>query len=403
VKKYLFVLFLAVYSQLGYSQKIITLNPTVDEQSQAYVNITKVELTDEHTIIHFRYTDKYATMSRQERELMQRLGMSSQTQIEIDPNTRLYEPKNTKKKFKFIKALGIPTAPEVMHPKMGEIVNFRVYYERLDAGIEVFDIFEGRDREGKQYWNFYGVHIKNPKKKVEKPQPKPAPQKLEEKPKVEEKIAVPTVAPATVAAVKGNVLDAKTKKPIAAKLSYVLPNEEGGNDSLLLSASSGKFKLNLAPGHSYHYAASAKGYFPSNGAFDLSKATAGQEITTDILLNPMAIGEAMTLNNIYFEVTKFDLLPASYGELDQLVKLMQDNPNIEISVEGHTDNVGDFDENVALSLNRANAVKKYLVSKGIDSARIQTKGYGPTRPVSKGAATTDRQKNRRVEFVILKN
>ena len=84
------------------------------------------------------------------------------------------------------------------------------------------------------------------------------------------------------------------------------------------------------------------------------------------------------------------------------MKLLQDSPKAEIRIEGYTDSVGDFDENVKLSLDRANAVKKYLVSKGIDSAKIEAKGLGPTRPVSKGTTDAERQKNRRVEFVILK-
>ena len=395
------------FLQVAFAQKITTLAPQIERQSQQYVSITKVELTADYTIIYYTYRKSVNPF-----EQLLNGGRTPPQLIQIDPNSRLYSVRNIDKKFKFIKTIGIPVSPQKAEIEAGKQVNFSVYYERLEPGIEIFDLFEGKDdpRNGElQFWNFYGIRIRNPKnqKKIiptdTKTEPKKIPPIAVQPPKpVEVKPEVATSSVSVFSTLKGTILDAKTKLPISAKLSYSVPNDDNGVDSLQLSASAGKFKLILSPNQKYGYAASAKGYFPSSGEFDLTKTNEGQETTTEILLSPVAVGEAVTLNNIYFQISKFDLLPTSYPQLDQLVKLLQDSPKTEIRIEGYTDSVGDFDENVKLSLDRANAVKKYLVSKGIDSARIEAKGLGPTRPVSKGTTDAERQKNRRVEFVILK-
>jgi len=82
--------------------------------------------------------------------------------------------------------------------------------------------------------------------------------------------------------------------------------------------------------------------------------------------------------------------------------MMTENGTMEVLIEGHTDNVGDFDANLQLSKDRVEEVKRYLGTKGIVGDRIQTKGYGPTRPVSPNTTEENRKKNRRVEFTILK-
>jgi OOP family OmpA-OmpF porin len=74
-----------------------------------------------------------------------------------------------------------------------------------------------------------------------------------------------------------------------------------------------------------------------------------------------------------------------------------------IEIAGHTDNVGPADQNRALSQKRAEAVVKYLVDKGVDKSRLIAKGYGPDKPIADNKDAKGKQKNRRVEFVILKS
>jgi outer membrane protein OmpA-like peptidoglycan-associated protein len=88
-------------------------------------------------------------------------------------------------------------------------------------------------------------------------------------------------------------------------------------------------------------------------------------------------------------------------ELDKLLQLMQENPQVKVQVSGHTDNVGSPSDNLKLSNNRAKAVVDYLVSKGIDIKRLTWKGYGETKPVADNKTEEGRALNRRTEFTIV--
>jgi outer membrane protein OmpA-like peptidoglycan-associated protein len=79
---------------------------------------------------------------------------------------------------------------------------------------------------------------------------------------------------------------------------------------------------------------------------------------------------------------------------------MNENPDIKLAIDGHTDNVGKDDFNQTLSENRANAVKEYFVSKGIDESRITSAGHGETMPIADNNTAAGRQKNRRVELKL---
>ncbi len=111
------------------------------------------------------------------------------------------------------------------------------------------------------------------------------------------------------------------------------------------------------------------------------------------------VNKPLVMDNIYFELTKSDLLESSYKELDRVAEWMLVNSSIEIRLEGHTDKIGDPEKNLMLSRDRVNAVREHLIRKGIPSARIATKGYGDTRLVCQPSPC---EKNRRVELVVTK-
>lgn len=107
-------------------------------------------------------------------------------------------------------------------------------------------------------------------------------------------------------------------------------------------------------------------------------------------------------DNLQFESNSAVIKQESYKALDNLAYLLTVKENYLVSLEGHTDNVGDASINRALSLQRAQAVKKYLTDKGVAAKRILTEGYGDTKPIASNATAAGRKKNRRVEFLIIR-
>lgn len=107
------------------------------------------------------------------------------------------------------------------------------------------------------------------------------------------------------------------------------------------------------------------------------------------------------LENVYFDFGKATLRPESYTTLNELADMLKAKPNITIEIGGHTDNVGDDQSNLVLSQNRAEAVRTYLISKGIAANRIIAKGYGEEKPIATNDTEEGRQQNRRTEVKIL--
>ena len=107
-------------------------------------------------------------------------------------------------------------------------------------------------------------------------------------------------------------------------------------------------------------------------------------------------------DNLSFEFGKAVILPSSYPFLDELSDVLTKDPTWKLKIVGHTDNVGSDASNLELSKKRAIAVSNYLVSKGIDASRITTDGKGETMPIATNDTPEGRDKNRRVEFFIIK-
>lgn len=104
--------------------------------------------------------------------------------------------------------------------------------------------------------------------------------------------------------------------------------------------------------------------------------------------------------NIFFATNSYRLLAVSNAALDEVAKILSDNPNLKVNIEGHTDNVGSAEKNDKLSTVRAKAVNDYLVAKGIDQSRLRFEGFGEDRPVADNATVGGRSKNRRVEMKL---
>lgn len=103
---------------------------------------------------------------------------------------------------------------------------------------------------------------------------------------------------------------------------------------------------------------------------------------------------------IYFVTGNAKLSSKSNAALNQVVKLLADDPNLKLSIEGHTDNVGKADFNKQLSDGRANSVRTYLVNKGVDESRLVAEGFGLERPIANNKTAAGRQQNRRVEMKL---
>jgi outer membrane protein OmpA-like peptidoglycan-associated protein len=211
-----------------------------------------------------------------------------------------------------------------------------------------------------------------------------------------------TIKPVPTVLLQGIVLDQITKQPVAAEVIVEDLDQKQAPQRLDYDPAVGDFKLVLDTQKQYGLTAQRKGYQSGGMVIDLTKETQYRELRREVLLAPIEIGQKVTLNTIRFSQSKYDLLPASLPELDRIAQMMTENSTMEILLEGHTDNVGDFDANVQLSKDRVEEVKRYLSTKNIDAKRIQTKGYGPTRPVSPNTTEESRKQNRRVEFTILK-
>lgn len=211
--------------------------------------------------------------------------------------------------------------------------------------------------------------------------------------------------PDPVVLVSGNVYNAKTKQPLSAELIYeTLPDgvEAGKGQSNGLD---GSFKMVLPYNKNYSIRASADKYFAVSENLNLDSLVKEgyRNIHKDLYLVPIEIGQVFRLNNVFFDFDKYSLRPESFVELDRVVNFLKEYPNVEIEMSAHTDSKGSDEYNYTLSDNRAASVRTYILSKGISSTRIISKGYGETKPVATNETDEGRQENRRVEFTILKN
>jgi outer membrane protein OmpA-like peptidoglycan-associated protein len=210
----------------------------------------------------------------------------------------------------------------------------------------------------------------------------------------------PDIRPINTRWVKGKIIDAKTNKPIEALVNlYDIDSKK--EITHISSDNNGEFLLTLPTNQSYIATIDKKGYLFYTESFHLNSEKTDSTYEKIIYLTQLQINAAIQLNNVLFKTNSYELDSTSFVELNTLVKLLNENPNIKIEIQGHTDNVGTADDNLKLSDKRAHAVVDYLIQQNINPLKLQAKGFGETMPIDDNTTETGRRKNRRTELRVI--
>jgi outer membrane protein OmpA-like peptidoglycan-associated protein len=209
--------------------------------------------------------------------------------------------------------------------------------------------------------------------------------------------------PEKVAFVKGNVIGTDGKPVEGAKVEMKNSKTKEKID-VVMDTISGQYAavINLKKAEEVIVTMKKDGYaFNSEVVKVKDVESPYKPVVADLDAKEVKVGEKYQLRNIYYTTNSADLKPESEIVIEEFAEFLKANPSIVVEIQGHTDNVGNANDNLALSNNRAYTVKEMLEAKGIEGARIKAQGFGSSRPVADNGTEAGRAKNRRTEFVVL--
>lgn len=257
----------------------------------------------------------------------------------------------------------------------------------------------------------------------------------------------PSIQPEAVVIYDFTFVDEHTQEKLNPNIQFVNlehPEDENNQVDFIFDTETNSYKTVLPINSSYQIKAALEGYKDLSSEINLNSVKEYMEIQKIYILNkipeepeiveglvqtipdthtsemtdktpiveeeldeldkiPLEAGQNLILKEVYFDQSKADLRRESFVQLEKIRKLMIENPNMEILLEGHTDNQGDADLNFWLAEQRIKNVKSYITRDGlIDSDRITVKSWGQYRPLVNNSNEEARMKNRRVEFTIIK-
>jgi len=201
---------------------------------------------------------------------------------------------------------------------------------------------------------------------------------------------------------KGKVYDNKTKAGLPSTVVLTDVNSRQ-TVSKLQTDEDGNYLITLPVGKDYAFNVHRKGYLFYSQNYNIDSTSTDSVFNVDIPLESIEANAKIILKNVFFDTKKTDLKPASITELDNVVRLMNENPNMKILISGFTDNVGKPADNLKLSTGRAVAVVNYLVAKGLKKERLSFKGFGETKPIATNDTEGGRALNRRTELSVVSN
>ena len=175
--------------------------------------------------------------------------------------------------------------------------------------------------------------------------------------------------------ISGWVLD-RDEEPVPNAVIRIVGND--GSNQKQVARADGSFSFPLDRGVSYVMLAGAKGYLNSKREFTSDIAEEDAEYGVDFILS--SITKPVVIDNIFYDFDRATLRPESKAALDEMAQVLRDNPNVTIEMASHTDRKGTDEYNINLSSRRARSVIDYLISVGISPDRLQSQGYGESRP-----------------------
>ncbi len=228
-------------------------------------------------------------------------------------------------------------------------------------------------------------------------------------------ITIPLVSQGCILA--GTITDKDSHKPVPGARIVIIDKTENDTVFDFIVQEDGKYEYTgITPKHQYDIDVMKAGYFNKPATTltaNLDKcglSPQGADYIRDFELEQIIVGKAIKIDNIYFNVNKYDIRKDAALELNKIVKLMQENPDIIIELSSHTDCRATYQYNMKLSDNRAKSSAAYIVSKGIDANRITGKGYGESKlvndcgcegtKVTRVCSEAEHQANRRTEFQV---
>ncbi len=209
--------------------------------------------------------------------------------------------------------------------------------------------------------------------------------------------------------VKGKVLDLETKIKLPNTL-VILKDEEGNEVSRQLTKEDATYSFNVIPFESYSITTQKDGFkegdfkFTTTRSYKTSYTRDLELLTTEPVIAKVEDELRIVLENIYFDFNKWQVKEESFISLSKVVKVLKEHPEMKLVINAHTDNKGRDSYNLNLSNKRAASAVTYLINNGINKNRLQSKGYGETKPkidCKNNCTDENLQANRRVEFVII--
>ncbi|NVO01597.1 MAG: OmpA family protein [Bacteroidetes bacterium] len=209
----------------------------------------------------------------------------------------------------------------------------------------------------------------------------------------------PDARPERVLLLTGEIKDQKTNEPVRAKveLKNALTKQI---TEIPIDSVTGKYAIAVLFKNDYIMTVQKDGYAYDSKYFAKNDTAVEKPAKVNFEVKPIEIGAAYKLNDIKFATNSAELNDDSKTVIKEFMKFLTENPKISVSINGHTDDVGNDESNMKLSDDRAKSVYDFLIASGIKAPRLKYHGYGETQPIETNKTEAGRAMNRRTEFVI---